>query len=620
MEALSARALLGCGGHAPRVESFDPHSGETRELTRFDVGHSAYVLDRNKEVVLVGTKTGHLCWLRSAEGETEPPTLSYRVDIGASASILAACFVSDCVVAVADTTGRCRVLDSHAENTVCELPTNGHTICALNHAAAQQLVGLTTERRVLIWDVADGTLTMAAQAPSPPPCKALVRLVALSGERVVMYVAEGGELVTFSLSNGKVTTRRAHAGYSYATSECNIGLITVGYEDCLLKVWKPLSAVPVCEIACPAGVTSVASLDGDMNRVLLVYSSGKADIFKVSTKQLHHMSSLPGDGYRVVLEPEYTEVERSHTNRSRIRASHLAAAITDTPTDAASASEAHSELVDIGYGHVSLALRAQQAERNDDILVELDCRTQLHAMLMESGCAAGELCVRYAELLESLWLIEEALSIRKLLAKSGAHTTNQSHLEWLTVCREKMRTPCWVATSELPPSSLVAAAAQMEIPFRGRWLVTSLPPLTCRGSTISASMIAAKYKEIRSPEHEQRLPPARPTGLWSISEGGCSRKTAVLFTSDAPGFELVLSIGQDGYETVVTPLKVFSAGEPHLGRTAAQHADMLLNLLREEHQNDGNTGAGLDAVYRDAIQAIRRILTRNITAEMRGRQ
>jgi len=247
-------------------------------------------------------------------------------------------------------------------------------------------------------------------------------------------------------------------------------------------------------VAAPKGVISGAILCDLEPRFLLVLEDGAAGVYVLRERGLERECSLPGSDFRAVMGPPWNLLSAARGRRRADEARRLALRIQSAfDCDAGQSDEdGHTSLERLGYKHVSLALRGQQARFHDDLVGELKAYHELVRLLPADEPASLPSLKRYAALLELVWQLEEAQHVLQRADSLDADLTK--HLNRLAPYMEAMSTGSVVIEPDTSIATVLACAAHIGRAVSGRLRVRELEPLSCQGVTLSASQIVEKYE------------------------------------------------------------------------------------------------------------------------------
>jgi len=309
------------------------------------------------------------------------------------------------------------------------LETGEGVICTLLKLDENNLVGLSSQGELIGWTLPDAEIVKSVALLPPPILRALVHMAYWPAAHSMVFPGRGGILVLYDLETGEVRTQAAHEGDFYALFILNDDLATMGMKDCRFKLWKAESLdEPFMEFKVPTGVVSARNAGVDQDKIVLVTENGEAGIYSLENSALRFINKLTGSDYRAIWGPNSQEFEEL---RFRERASRVEQLIYEIQekiehNNADGIEELHCELKGLGYEQISMALLANQAFRNEDIISELKIRSELVRLLPRDNPDSFDSFERYASILEKIWQIEEAYDIYAQIL-----TINPDHKAWV---------------------------------------------------------------------------------------------------------------------------------------------------------------------------------------------
>ena len=510
-------AFLGAGGNKPRVEAISAETGETWKLVEFPPEHSAYALDLSSEdgSLAIGTKGGLIYIVASVQDrKTFKP--AKPIELIQGRPVLSVCWVSKSLLAVSDTAGRCLLWHIDKESPLQPLETSEGVICCLLNVGDGMLVGLSSEGKLLFWQISLAKLVRQIDVSSPPPISALVRMVYWPVKRVLACPGTGGCLSLYDLENSKLMTLQAHEGVFYAISVWNDSIITVGLEDRRLKIWQSASGKPAYDFQVPDAVTSAGVSGGVPTKVLLVGTQGTVRRYTLKAGKLELINSLPGEDYRAVATPDPEKLKAFFLEQKENEVRQIATFIKENMNQATEQDieGRHARLIDLGYEHISLPLRVEQADQKGDIVEGLKFCSSLMGIIQQNHPMACPSMERYAGLLERAWQISEADALcRRILAINPDYPfmIKPDNLSQIVKLFEETN---WVLQTDIIIEKLIDSATVIGKHFYGRYVINILEPDICEWVKLSPDLIANKYEEVRKKFGEGDLPMAKVEKVW----------------------------------------------------------------------------------------------------------
>jgi len=485
--------FLGLGGDGPAVCVFASHGSGDRQLAELPEGQSVYAIDVCTDTgrVAYGTRGGMIqtiCWPPQASDRQAPSQWSH------GSPVLSICWVTDALLAVADTAGRCLLWNPVAPAEPKRLDSEGCIICSLQMLPDGELVGLSGDGCLLFWSIPEGHLLRCVQGVPPPPKLALVHLRFWQRERLLMYPADDGRLCLLSPDGMRLRYVDAHRGPFYVVLPGPKGVLTVGGDERLIRSWDRLPGSPAWEAVVPWSRHFVSgwSIGFQPDSVLLIDREGTGAVFVCTDGKIRFSRQLVGANYRTVAGQPAEEVARRHAVQRLTQASHLYAEAKEQIQrgQPGGLQRLADELAALGFKRMALGIRARCAHLENRLLDELRLRKELMELL-GPGPAARASARQYVLLLKMLWRLPEAWSVCR------TYCSVDDGDDWLTQAAAVMASGTFVAEPDVPLSLIVDAANLLEEALTGTWVVASseamnLPP------ECSLEAFLEKYEQLRA--------------------------------------------------------------------------------------------------------------------------
>ncbi|MCO6438481.1 MAG: WD40 repeat domain-containing protein [Phycisphaerae bacterium] len=473
--------FLTAGGSTPALYSVGADSQMEAEEDRCPLPASAYAIDLNpiQGILACGTRDGTIhVFSASRDGDGQEPPQPTRILAGRAVTSL--CFGANGSLISADESGR--VLHWRAEDNDASRPARwslgGEAIYLLG-STGEHVIGVGDEGQVLIWREGDGLIEARLAAPAPARPIALARPTtwALHDGAVVAYPARNGQLVVIRADPPSIYVTTAHEGPWYAAFQVDEHLATLGHDDGLIRFWHLAPSRPECiderpafHSAMDAEVFGAGSAQG-----VAVLSDGRAVRFAISQDSFTLLHAIPGKGFRAVVGASASAQRAFEMEQRRLRANELQDWIA-TSIDSEGDTDLHGafdELDSLGAEDVSLALKAHQAMRAGDLLLELELRHRLVRLLPLDSPDAQPSHERYIALLFEFGQYELALEAidQSTQATTGGATGNCP--PWLHATTKAMNAGREVVFSgpdrAVPVDQMIAAAQLLGRPLAGLW-------------------------------------------------------------------------------------------------------------------------------------------------------
>jgi len=568
MEAFWRRdhILWGQGGDRPGLHIYDLDSHQKNHECSLPAGQSVYSLDISPDGsrLAAGTKSDLLyhahCWQ-----QTEQDDQIQFSKIVQGYAVLSVCFFDPDRVVAADVSGRSLLW--HLEDTrhPRELPTGCCKVYSLFRLGDGSLAGLTLEGKLLIWKWPARRIAREIDIPLAPEHSALVKPVYWPAAGVWAWPGRNGIIVLWQCDSDEVSIIEAHNCDVYAVSVCGDGLVTVGRKDGALKIWNFPDTDPAQQYTSPLGVIAATAWTDPQPNLILADDRGSAGLYTVNAGALHFIQGLHGRDFRVFFGPDQACLESAVSQRKTQRAQDLAYEIRTINQDREpiDTKELHDELVQMGYEHVSLELRAEDARRRDDVISELRYSKQIAGLISFGEPGAEKFFLRYIELLELLWQHVIAHKLGERLMERYPCDELVESVRRLQRYAECLNAGTSVIESELSLDVLTRAAEIMATPLRGRYNIAQHDPIYTNVLGLSPSDLIEGYNRLSAEYPDVRVPQAKQVTVSWLSAAQVESINMIIFdgvrSSPVPGLEFALKIYDAGLQTILVPVALFNA-------------------------------------------------------------
>lgn len=611
--------VLGLGGPRPGVDVLALADEDHQQLAQLPEGQSIYAVDlhTNSGRIAYGTRTGTVCattWL--PDDRNDQPLCQWLQ----GSPILAVCWVEDSVLCSADTAGQCLLWNVADSDHPEPLATEGKIICSLQRLPNGELVGLSDEGSLLFWSTSAKRLIRCIQGAAPPDKLSLVHLRFWQQERLLVYPAQDGRLCVLPPDGTEVQYVHAHQGPFYVIMSTREGLITIGEEERVVRLWEHLPGNPMHEVVIPwprpiVGGWPVGHQIGSM---LLIDREGKAAIFRYAEGTMHFLRQLPGTNYRTVagLAPE--ELERCHDTRRVTRASWLQSQAKEEVSCGrpGNLKTLADEMASLGFERMSLGVRAQQARLENRLLDELRIRKELLNLLGHERGSEDSI-QRYVLLLKTHWQLSEAQSIHR------AHWGLPHDDRWLADAAEMMANGHSVVEPDISLSLIVGAAAVLGTNLSGKWIVASseamnLPP------QCSLEAFLEKYEKVRNSDMVQETTScATRQTVWWISRGCIEQVVLVDLAASSDVAEgrvcSALRFNEGNGSGSLTPILLLDGDKSGASSSYAVSNSKLMSFLDVTRTPQGTSTQQWE-VQRLVTLALRRLWTEFLWRRNQGKE
>ena len=603
--------LLGRGGDNSGLEAYGAISGSLEKMLSLDVNQSVYAIDTNGKTTAVGTKKGDVYWLTQQEPELRGADyLVEQVAIGAS--VLAVSLLDTSVLAVADIAGWCRLFKPKEEALPEELATDKRVIYSLFRLDGRYLAGLAINGDLLIWDYLKKELVRVVEAPAPPEdLMALIKPVYWSVAGVWVWPGREGLIVFYDQRCNKVSTVCSDTKEVYAIAICSEQLLTIGTEGCA-KRWCPGAGGPADTFKAPHGIISATSWQQE-NRtmLLLINDEGKAAVYSLTDVGLELIKPLAGQDYRIAVGPNKEKLKIAAQQQKMIRVKELVTQINEriVRQQYSELENYYSELNELGYSQVVLALRGQEARAKDDFVAELKIYNQLVDIIPHEHPNSEGPLVRYAGLLESTWQLSKACGLyRELMDRYSNNNSYTEAVQRLSEYVNIIKTGRCVIEADIPLLSLIESVMVLSERFKGRYLVEARQPVSCR-AVFDAGEFVKKYEQLC--QGKSQMPTSEKMSLRWLSKDKLEQIITVVFRNEDSNrfsnIELGIKFFNARLQTVLVPVIMLNAGERIKSVSKEQYNRTILEVLR--HIEDERFKGYLEMVEHTINHTVRRLVT-----------
>jgi WD40 repeat protein len=611
-------AFIGAGGNNPRVEIFRAGSPKSIKLIELPPHHSAYAMDLQweKGLLAIGTKGGLIYVLDGTQNQNlgEADQIHKMVQ---GAPVLSVCWINKDILAVSDTAGRCFLWYMNTEMPPQHLESVKGVICCLLIFEDGILAGLSTKGTLHFWHPVKGQLIRTIDVPIPPPISALVQMVYWPSEGTLVFPAQKGCLTVFNISTESIETIEAHKGDVYAISVWEKGLMAAGMMDGRLKIWSTGTQQPDGEFQVPTGVISMAATGVDPCQVLLVESEGTVGVFAFEQNRLQPVKRLAGKGYRVVCGLSFGRIKIYYDQQRKEKACQLKNEILmkigREPDEVIE--NYHSKLKDLGFEHISLALRAEQADAKEDIVESIRIRSSLVNMLPQDDPNSFSSMEKYASLLEKAGHIPEAYAIYQHILGIDPNYPLNTQIDLLKgivdLLYDKLK---WVIDPDITINQIIQSSTIIGKKFAGRYLFKKLKPVQCGQAIISSGLIAKKYEQIRLESGNKNLPQVVNEQIWWISRTKFEQAKLLTFSSNSnnslKGLQFAIEVINNGMGIMVIPAILFDWRDTQLNGIIEKENETASKQLAHILKS-ASSRPYIAATHKMINQALRRLLTEN---------
>ena len=120
--------------------------------------------------------------------DRESHCLSTTRELVQGSPVLSVCWLNNSLLSASDIAGRCLLCDIDKESLPHNLETTEGLICCLLNLGDDILAGLSSEGKLLFWQISIGKLVEQIDVTPPPPIRDLVRMVYWSEKKTLVHI------------------------------------------------------------------------------------------------------------------------------------------------------------------------------------------------------------------------------------------------------------------------------------------------------------------------------------------------------------------------------------------------------------------------------------------------
>jgi len=613
-EILLERVFIGTGGINPGIDMLDIETGMPERVLSLPSGNSVYAIgvSSDENILAVGTKGGYFHWLTKKESSEGTPGFQADKFIQGSA-ILSVCLLDNFRAAAADLSGRCLIWQPDGPKKVEKLPTEGNVICSLFKPVHDHLAGICTEGKLLLWDINSLEIVDILQVPKPPSLAALVKPIWWGKAGCWIWPGCKGTIVLFDYEGGKINALAGHQTDVYGICTCGDKLLTAGYKDGLLKIWKNGQDKPAEVLNIPQGVISAVSWPkGDLWKILFSMETGQSEVFTYKESCIEFSHTVAIRNARILVGPDIEKCKARQQQKIAAEAEGIYLQIQQNISEQKydQLPELHQKLENLGFEDASLLLKARAAQTRGDLLSELKAYCKLDRFLNSSLEQMPNNFERYAQLLREFWLIKQTIPLYTRLNNTAAYSTKYDRdIRQLTNYLTVIEGGRLVIEPGIELSLLLQAGSLMNNPINGRFVVKHIESFHVE--TIISSTDFIKCCE-NLKQKTQLLPSfeiAEQTNWLSKSDNRVG--DIIIFKNNNNGLEICVRFIDDGFDTFVKTAVLFNAGKQCSDLPIAQHNKQVLEKL-ELIQKSSHAAGFIRTVNYGITHVIRQLITNGL--------
>jgi len=601
----SNNLILGRGGLRPAVEIFDVFTTQFHKLIELSSGESVYCLDRSMDgrFIVAGTKRGFVYLLENTQQDT--PKSNKLIQ---GAPVLSVCFVDSCSFVSSDVAGRCLFWTLN-KDIKCTRISGNQIISSLFKLDDLHLAAVGIDGDLLILDTKNRQVTDIIGIPEAVEISALVKPLYWSKIRSWVWPSAAGKLTLFNPTDKTINVLSAHDKDFYTAILVRDKLITVGKEDCILKVWdsRDTKVELLKEYNLNHSAISGSAWGHDKWKLLLLDSLGRIFIY-----------CFDNDG--PVFEKKYNDCDYRAINgldintyqlKTKTQIQQLARVICkDIETNLknrcrSNMKSSHSELAELGFEHVSLIYQSEECSIKKDFTSQLKAFKKLDEFVVKKELNLTCYLEGYARLLERFQLLQKAVVIYEKLGRDDKLRELNSMLDILD--RQDN-----VIQSDIDLESLIESASIMGQPFKGRYCLKQICLCVGLYVDIAAEEITDIYHKTCPNMSGRQLIQLKKL-IWLSDHRNDDLETLIITSNnnEFSGIEFGIKIERVFMQSIITAVLIFNA---NVFNEHEKNNQQILDMFRKL-KNSPAVKAWLGMTHKNVNLTIRQLKGISVKAD-----
>lgn len=593
----SNNLILGQGGLRPAVEIFDVSTTQFHRLIELSSGESVYCLDRSTDgrFIVAGTKRGFVYLFENTEQDA--PKSNKLIQ---GAPVLSICFVDSRSFVSSDVAGRC-LLWTLTKDIKCTRISGNQIISSLFKLDEFHLAAVGIDGNLLILDTENWQVTDIIDIPEAVEISALVKPLFWAKIRSWAWPSAGGKLTLLDPTDMTINLLSAHDKEFYATMLVRDKLITVGKEDCILKVWD-LRGTKV-EILKEYNLhhSAIAGTAWGHNKwkLLLLDSSGRTFIYCFDNDGPVFEKKYDDCNYRAINGLDIN----TYQFKAKVKIQQRARAICkDIETNLKNRcrndmKSYYIELAELDFEHVSLIYQSEECSIKGDLTGQLKALKKLDEFVVKKELDLTCCLEGYAQLLERFQLPQKAIVIYEKLGRSDKLRELNSMLDLLD--RQD-----YVIQSDIDVESLIGSASIMGQPFKGRYCLKQICLCVGLYVDIAAEEITGIYHKTCSNMPGHQLIQLKKL-IWLSDHLNDDIETLIISgnNNEFSGIEFGIKIERVFMQSIITAVLIFNAD---VFNDHDKNNQQILAMFRKL-KNSSTVKAWLSTVHKNINLTIRQL-------------
>lgn len=385
---------LGVGGAEPRVDLYSPEDLSHAVSTYPSANGSIYAFDYSPDGtgMVIGNRNGDVDTLRLADptslysGEWSAQALPHRV-----AGVTQLIWTSMDAVCILNESGAGWCCNPNSEASFMSfMETGSRRLAALCRTEGDEILGFAEDGTLLAWR--NGEWESPECFHGNPPCwnNLHARPIHWSAAGAIIYVSPGRRLSVLDAASMEPHSNAPDTCATDCISADDNFLLAVDAGTRSARLWdsgfKAIRRIG----GLPRDLVQCVLLDTEQHSALAVDKAGNALLLDLSAHKARVVSRLPGSDYRVCTARPRKVRQAAHEQRIHAEATQVA----QEALSAIGRGEVEGRSLDAldaaGYGHVSYALRASVAEKDNDLAEAIRLtRMQVDSLPPDNPFSAG---------------------------------------------------------------------------------------------------------------------------------------------------------------------------------------------------------------------------------------
>jgi hypothetical protein len=526
-------------------------------------------IDMENSLISLGTGCGNIGLLKFS---SEEDSLLCREinNLFQSTPVKSVCMAGDGRLVSSDLGGNVFVWDIGSNSDAADkLESPDCGISSLVRLGRSHVAGLAETGRLLFWDISRKTIVDDFECPLPQGLSS--QIYNCCEGRFLVYPSIDGTLAVYNIQNGSLSLIEAHPDQMFCMAGGDNCIYTIGSQDGLMKRYYGIETGQFQSLSVRQGIVCVSVLDD--REFILIDSVGNTGIYNIRGHSLELKHRIDGCLYdtAVTISGDYKRIGAAAAIKDRLKEGIMTNQLEGLESDT-------KRLRELGFPATSLCLRVWAARKNGDTLRHLCALKDMADSLPQNHSEFDEYLSEYAEILRRTWNIPQAIDIARRLNLFSAE--DMGFLEkTAAIISEKT---C-VFEAEIEIGTIIESASVVGKEFKGFWVMDKKTPLPLRVS-ITASMIAEKYEQIRKYDTPGSLPRARTISpFWLTADTAVETEMVILPISEDmqhPGVVYGISLGKTEFGSFFTPVVLFNAGNNHDCPDVSKHNRQIAGIYK----------------------------------------